>query len=287
MAKAAAAHRNRTLTDHNARSPAAFSVQPYVVVYTTMDFELTDENVVALFAPNGLRHRQFVCIYVSTSTRKIASNLTTRSQSMLDAMAPRIMQGFANVAVCLERENSKRRFPGPTLQVRIASVALGTVSISKLERLCAPMVFVREGMRVRCCQPLCTGLVTVANRMRWWHGPCVPHLLLKAALFADPATCTSCAWLRDGVGTVLAHCFASWPRDCRRKGVGHMPKQAYSIFNVLPSLRRSAARPSWSTELSYLAQLMPRACSPCIWSSINADKGPMTTVLPVVHIAGS
>ena len=79
MAKPAVAQRNRTLTDHNARSPAVFSVQPYVVVYTTMEIELTDENVVALFAPNDLRHRQFVCIYVSTSTRKTASNLTTKS----------------------------------------------------------------------------------------------------------------------------------------------------------------------------------------------------------------
>ena len=48
---------------------------------------------------------------MSTSTRKGASNLTTRSQRVLDVMAPRIMQGFANAAVCLERENSKRRFP--------------------------------------------------------------------------------------------------------------------------------------------------------------------------------
>ena len=93
-----------------------------------MDFGLTDENVVALFAPKGLRQRQLVCIYVSTSTRKNASNLTTRSQRVLDATAPRIMQGFANVAVCLERENSKRRFPGPTLQGRIVSVALDTLS---------------------------------------------------------------------------------------------------------------------------------------------------------------
>ena len=192
MAKPAAAQRNRTLTDRNARSPAVFFVQPYVVVYTTMDFELTDENVVALFASNGLRHRQFVCIYVSTCTRKTASNLTTRSQRVLDAMAPRIMQGFANIAVCLERENSKRRFPGPTLQVRIVSVALDTVSVNKLERLCAPMLFVREGMRVRCSQPLCTGPLTLANRMRWLHGPCVPHLLLKAALFADTAICRYC-----------------------------------------------------------------------------------------------
>ena len=54
-------------------------------------------------------------------------------------MAPCIMQGFANVAVCLERENSKRRFPGPTLQVRTVSVALDTVSIVSLNvsvRLC-------------------------------------------------------------------------------------------------------------------------------------------------------
>ena len=57
MAKPAAAYRNRTLTDHNARSPALFSVQPCVVVYTAMAFELTDEIVAALFAPNGLRHR--------------------------------------------------------------------------------------------------------------------------------------------------------------------------------------------------------------------------------------
>ncbi len=54
---------------------------------------------------------------------------------MLDARVPRIMQGFANAAVCLEREKSKRRFPGPALQVRILSVALDTVSITKLERL--------------------------------------------------------------------------------------------------------------------------------------------------------
>ena len=164
MAKPAAAYRNLTLTDYNAHSPALSSVQPCVVVYTTMDFELTDENVVALFAPNGLRHRQLVCTYVSTSTRKTASNLTTRSQRVLDAMAPRIMQGFANAAVCLERENSKRRFPpAPHCRQCIVSVALDTVSINKLARLCAPMLSFREGMRVRCSQPLCTGFVTGAN----------------------------------------------------------------------------------------------------------------------------
>ena len=52
---------------------------------------------------------------------------------------------------------------GPTLQVRIVSVALDTVSINKLERLCAPMLSVRQGMRVRCSQPLCMGPVTGAN----------------------------------------------------------------------------------------------------------------------------
>ena len=81
---------------------------------------------------------------------------------------------------------------------------------------------------------------------------------------------------------------AEWPRRVRNvDDSDSCSGVVYSIFNVLPSCRRSAARPSWSTELSYLAQLMPRACSPCIWSSINTDSGPMTTVLPVVHMAGS